>query len=95
MSKSIIQQENFCYLCGANYWLEEHHVFGAANRKLSEHYGLKVKLCHYCHNEPPNGVHHNATVNNELKARVQKIAMEKYGWTVEDFIRIFGKNYLD
>ena len=54
MSKSIMQHEKECYICrklvGAGVplpgaGLEEHHIFGAANRKLSEHYGLKVWLC--------------------------------------------------
>ena len=42
-----------CYLCGANgaadplHW---HHIFGGANRKHSEKYGLKVRLCgQQCH----------------------------------------------
>lgn len=95
MAKSIIQADkDCCYLCRSYSWLEEHHIYGAGNRKISERYGLKVYLCHYCHNEPPNGIHFNAETNNALKAKVQKIAMEHYGWSVEDFIKIFGKNYL-
>lgn len=34
-----------CWLCGRWGWLEEHHIFGGANRKKSEKYGLKVGLC--------------------------------------------------
>ena len=37
-----------CFLCGRNGRgdrLERHHIFGAANRKLSEKYGLTVWLC--------------------------------------------------
>lgn len=92
--KSIIQNDKRCYICGSNRWIEEHHVYGGANRKLSEKYGLKVYLCHYCHNEPPNGVHHNAEVSKMLKAKIQDKAMKYYGWSVEEFRRIFGKNYL-
>ena len=33
-----------CWLCGRWGWLEEHHIFGGANRKKSEKYGLK-RLC--------------------------------------------------
>lgn len=94
MAKSIICEEKRCYMCGSVRWLECHHVFGAANRKLSEKYGLKVYLCHYCHNEPPNGVHQNKAKREALQAKVQKIAMKHYGWSVEDFIRIFGQNYI-
>lgn len=87
-----------CYLCGMNTNLEpldEHHIFGGANRKLSEKYGLKVYIHHHnCHIFGKNSVHQNAEINNALKAKAQKIAMEHYGWTVEDFRKIFGKSYL-
>lgn len=94
MAKSIIQSDKQCYICGSNQWLEEHHCYGGANRKLSEKYGLKVWLCHYCHNEPPNGIHHNAEHNRLLKAQVQKLAMIHYKWSLEDFRRLFGKSYI-
>ena len=95
MAKSIIQAEKECFMCGSQQWLEDHHIFNNyANRKLSEKYGLKVWLCHYCHNERPNGVHHNAERMRYLKATGQKKAMEHYGWTVDEFRKIFGKNYL-
>lgn len=96
MSKSIIQpNKDKCYICGQNggYWgLDEHHVFSGANRKKSEQYGLKVYLCHdQCH---LNGVHRKAELNRWLRDNVQRKAMKHYGWTVDDFRRIFGKNYL-
>lgn len=95
MAESIIQTDKKCYICGSRMWLECHHVFGGnPNRKLSEKYGLKVWLCHYCHNEPPRGVHFNATINQKLKAKAQQKAMDHYGWSVEMFRSIFGKNYL-
>ena len=96
--KSIIQDsKDYCFICGRNakadyMGLDEHHVYGASNRKLSEKYGLKVYLCHSaCH---LYGVHKNAELNNQLKAKVQQVAMNHYGWSVSDFIRLFGKNYL-
>lgn len=97
MSKSIIQdkKEGVCFLCPARgVPLEEHHVFGGGCRRLSEHYGLKVYLCHGCHNEPPKGVHFNREEREKLQAKVQKIAMRHFGWTTEDFIKIFGRNFV-
>lgn len=94
MAKSIISNEKRCYMCGSYRWIEVHHIYGAAYRNKSEQYGLKVPLCHYCHNEPPNGVHHNKRNRIALQAKVQKIAMKRYKWTVEDFIAIFGRNYI-
>ena len=96
MAKSILQPEKErCFLCGSYRWLEEHHIFGGhPNRTLSEKYGLKVYLCHYCHNEPPNGVHYNKNNMLMLRQIAQKKAMEYYGWTVDEFRNIFGKNYI-
>lgn len=94
--RSIIQKDKGrCYICGRNNHFEpidEHHVYAGANRKLSERYGLKVYLHHYsCH---LNGVHKDGEMADQLKKDVQTKAMEHYGWTTQDFITIFGKNYL-
>ena len=82
-----------CYLCHRVCPTEEHHIFGGGMRKLSEHYGLKVHLCHWCHNEPPNGVHFNAKRNNELKAAAQSRAMYIYDWSEDQWRQTFRKSY--
>lgn len=100
--KSIIQEDReHCFLCGRNahadfFGLEEHHVFeGWGLRKLSEKYGLKVYICgDRCHRNGEKSVHKNAEVNRALKQVVQKRAMQYYGWTVQEFIEKFCKNYL-
>jgi hypothetical protein len=94
MAKSIISEERVCYICGSHQWIEVHHVFFGANHKASERYGLKVPLCHYCHNEPPNGVHFNKDNCRSLQRKVQKIAMKYYGWDMEAWRSVFGRNYL-
>ena len=91
--QSIMQSEKECYMCGSQRALEKHHVFGGPNRKLSEKYGLTVWLCHWCHNEPPNGVHHNAKTMKMLRWQGQLAAMSKYGWTEDDFRKVFGRSY--
>ena len=92
---SIIQKNpHRCFICGSHRGLEWHHVFGGAMRDKSEKYGLKVRLCHYCHNEPPRGVHQNREIRLKLQAFAQKKAMQHYGWSEEDFRREFYKNYL-
>lgn len=83
-----------CAICGSTQWLEVHHVYNGPFRKKSERFGAVVDLCHFCHNEPPNGVHHNAENMRKLKARYQEKIMEEYGMTERDFIREFGKSYL-
>lgn len=92
---SILQKDTeSCFICHSRNWLEWHHVFGAALRNKSDRLGLVVRLCHYCHNEPPNGVHHNREIRRKLQAYAQKKAMEQFGWDTERFIKEFGKNYL-
>lgn len=97
--ESIIQADrDHCFLCGMNRNLEPldcHHVYGASNRKKSEKYGLKVYLHHNkCHIFGKESVHGNAEIDKSLKAIVQRRAMQFYGWDEEEFISIFGKNYL-
>lgn len=87
-----------CFLCGGNGNgdpLDKHHIFGGSRRKKSERYGLVVDLCHNrCHIFGELAVHRNADTMRELHQYGQRKAMEENGWTTEDFIREFGKNYL-
>ena len=97
--KSILnQRDGYCYLCGRREGgdpLDVHHVFYGRNRANSEKYGLTVKLHHNsCHIFGENSVHQNAEVKRKMQADVQREAMKYYGWSVEDFIEIFGKSYI-
>lgn len=87
-----------CWLCGRNGTadpLDRHHIFGGANRKKSEKYGLVVDLCHHeCHIFGRHAVHNDKDVMLMIHKYGQRKAMEENGWTTEDFIREFGKNYL-
>lgn len=96
MRKSILSgnDKGVCFLCGKWIATENHHIFEGGNRKKSDKDGLTVFLCHYCHNESPNGVHFNREFDIHLKQIGQKAWMDYYGKTVEDFIREYGKNYL-
>lgn len=99
---SIMQDtvfEPLCYLCGANGALDKldrHEVFGGPYREKSKRLGLWVLLCHNdCHIFGPMAAHNNASTALRLKQEAQRRAMEAYGWSTEDFIREFGKNYLE
>lgn len=98
--ESIIQKNKTkCYICKQNPCgdpLDKHHVFGAAMRSKSELYGLTVYIHHNkCHIFGENSVHKNARVNRALQAHVQKKAMKRYGWTIDDFRKLFGRNYIE
>jgi hypothetical protein len=86
--------EKKCYITGATEGLHKHHIFGSANRKLSEQYGLYVYLIPEYHNMSDKGVHFNREFDLQLKREGQMKFEQLYG-SREDFIRIFGRNYLD
>ena len=83
-----------CFICGKWGQLERHHVFGSYNRDNSEQYGLTVNLCHACHNEPTDGVHHNREMADRLKRWAQEKCMADQSWTVEQWRAVFRRNYL-
>lgn len=95
--KSILQTRKECFLTGKVGKLHEHHVFGAGLRKTSEKYGLKIWLVPELHNMAPDGndVHHNRQLSDSIKKYAQKMAMFHYGWSMNDWMRLFHKNYLE
>lgn len=92
-------RDGTCYLCRLlgrkppDAYREEHHVFNGPNRKLSEHYGLKVYLCIAHHTIGQEAVHNNADNMLLLKKEGQKAFIRHY--PEKDFKSIFGKNYLE
>lgn len=89
---SILQGETTtCKLCGWGGDLARHHVFeGSANRRQSAKYGLWVWVCPDCHKD----IHERPEAYRRFKQNAQEAAQDFYGWSVDDFRRIFGKNYL-
>jgi hypothetical protein len=71
-----------------------HEIFFSSNRNKSIKLGLVVFLTPEMHNMSNQGVHFNRDFDLQLKRLGQKTAMETYNWSIEDFIREFGKNYL-
>ena len=102
MSKSIMhnKQDGTCYLCmllhgdySRKTQLEEHHVMeGTANRKLSEHYGLKVYLDPQHHRLSKESPHQNAEINEKLHVEAQKAFEKRHSY--EEWMEVFGKNYI-
>lgn len=94
MAKSIIQRDmESCYICGTTQNLHLHHViYGTANRKNSDEYGLTVRLCME-HHTGPQGAHANRALDLFLKRNAQQCFEEQVG-SREEFMKIFGKNWL-
>jgi len=95
---SILQTNKLiCFRCNRICRCEEHHIFdGNPNRKLSEKYGLKVYLCHDCHNRDAKhkSIHFDADEMLKLQRLGQKAFMNYYKKSADEFREIFGKNYL-
>ena len=93
MAKSIIQSDwDRCYLCGRPA-TETHHVMsGTANRKLSEKYGLKVRLCHNCHTGSDHSAQYDPEKNRMLKIEAQMAFEQLYGH--DKWMQTFRRNYI-
>ena len=92
MAKSKIQKRKECLVCGTTYNLHDHHIFFGPNRKISEKTGMKVYLCAFHLNCSSNGVHNNREFDLELKKLAQRIFESDRSH--EEFMQLFGKNYL-
>lgn len=86
--------ENPLYATKRSGNLHRHEVFFGKNRQLSIKYGLVVFLTPENHNLSNKGVHFNKDFDLYLTRIAQTTAMQYYGWSTEEFIKIFGKNYL-
>ena len=83
---------NFCELCRRYDNLDTHHIFEGSLRKKSERYKeyCTIRVCRTCHNK----IHARPREYIYLKQKAQQSLMDGLGWTIEDWHREFGKNYL-
>ena len=89
---SILSDEKRCYICGSPNNLQLHHVyFGTANRRLSDEHGCFCWLC-FNHHLGDEGVHFNHLLDLSLKQECQEAFEREH--TREEFMQIFGKNWL-
>lgn len=89
---SILCDMSECYFCCTTIDLVRHEVYQGKSRQMSKYYGLWVTLCPKCHREihnDPQG--ERAEFLNKL---AETKALQKYRWSVKDFIQVIGKNYL-
>lgn len=59
------------------------------NRQVSMKYGLVIPICRKCHEIVTN--------NKSLQDKLHKVAQKEFKkhYKAENFVQIFGKNYLD
>lgn len=77
-----------CIECGGRGTQTHHCIFGK-NRKNSEKYGLKVRLCGKCHRRLHD-------TDEELAMKYRRLAQMCFEETHShaEFMKIFGRNYL-
>ena len=73
-----------------------HEIFFGSNREKSKQLGLVIPLCLEHHNTNLNtSIHRDIELDTKYKIIGQKACMEHYNITTEEFIKTFGRNYLD
>lgn len=92
-TKSIFTEDmRHCFVCGSSH-VEVHHIFyGTANRKVSDRFHCVVGLCNFHHTGSGQAVHFNRNLDMALKMECQRKFQKAY--PNEDFVKLFGKNYL-
>jgi hypothetical protein len=84
-----------CIICGKSP-VNKHEIFYGSNRQNSIKYGLVIPLCtteHHVSNI--EGIHKDKKLCKKWQVKGQKAFMEHYNKTKDEFINLFGKNYLD
>jgi len=91
-------RDGTCYLCmrlNGDYRhytvVHEHHIYGGANRQISEAEGLKVYLCLAHHIDGPEAVHNNHEHMRILQQEGQRAYERTH--SRQQFMKIIGRNY--
>lgn len=90
--KSILQDEKKCYVTEQTSGLHKHHIYGGANRKISEDNGFWVWLTPEYHNMSDRGVHFNKEFDTLLKQECQTKYEETH--SRDEFMALIGRSYL-
>ena len=94
LPESILSNKRECFICKTPNNLHRHHIYyGVGMRKLSDEYGCWVFLCGHHHNLSDKGVHFDKNLDLFIKKLCQA-EFEKKAGSHDEFIQIFGRNYL-
>lgn len=80
---------NICMFCGMKA-TDLNEIFRGRNRKNSMKYGAVIPLCRRCHCK----ITDNYNLEMKWKIKGQEKIMNYYNMNIEEFINIFGRNYL-
>ena len=90
----LVDDMEHCFKTGSPYY-HIHHIFPGSRRKRSEKYGFVIPVAPWLHEFTKDSIHANPNkgLDLELKQMSQKYFEVHYG-SREDFIKVFGRNYL-
>lgn len=80
---------NICMFCGMKA-TDLNEIFRGRNRQNSMKYGAVIPLCRRCHCK----ITDNYNLEMKWKIKGQEKIMNYYNMNIEEFINIFGRNYL-
>lgn len=84
-----------CIICGKTP-VNLHEIFFGSNRHNSIKHGTVIPLCTAQHHKSNvEGIHADKELDLFWKKKGQRVFMKHYNKNIEEFIAIFGKNYLD
>ena len=90
---SIMQSEKKCFQTGRTDNLHCHHIYFAANRKVSDDNGFWVWLTGEWHNQDSRiDVHSNYVFDEFLKRKCQEKFEEDH--SRDEFMKLIGTNYI-
>ena len=90
MGLSIINDDEYCFICGAPRPLQTHHCVHGYHRRFADDYGLTVPLCPKCHHKVHNG---RSDLDGQLKRIAQSAFESRYDH--ETWMQHVGRNYLE
>lgn len=89
---SILQDKKECFITHRTYGLHKHHIYGGANRRISEENGFYIWLVPELHNMSNKGIH----FNKDFDLRIKQLCQREYEKTHsrDEFMQLIGRNYL-
>ena len=94
--QSIFTEDmNKCYITGSTENVDPHHIFGAANKWLSEKYHFMLPLRRDWHTTANYSIHKDRNFNVRMKMKCQEHWLYVLRRTKEEWISEFGKWYTD
>lgn len=98
-------KSEFCIMPNGSYWknyrydgrCHRHEIFygTSKNRQYSIEDGLVVFLAPEMHNMSNLGIHFNREADQALKQMAERVWIEHYGRTIQEFVDRYGKNYIE